>query len=184
MTQSRVVNLPVVTSKTPEPLTSPNAVHPHKISQRNATIILESATIIPSQTPTIPSVNNNNNNVTTTKQNNKTSKKSPLPSPHNTSKTTSGTNKNSHVNLKNLKNLSSKIATIVPPDDGKALLKQQLAHSNKGVEALGTLVQYLVYHVSNFFNFSLFLSSYFPLKIIKYAQKTKNVNSFKFSSNF
>lgn len=64
------------------------------------------------------------------------------------------TTKNTHnsVNLKNLKNLSSKIATIVPPpvDDGpsKALLKQQLVHSNKGVEALGVLMQYLVYHVS------------------------------------
>lgn len=76
------------------------------------------------------------------------------------------TTKNTHnsVNLKNLKNLSSKIATIVPPppapvpvpvvvDDGpsKQLLKQQLVHSNKSVEALGVLMQYLVYHVSIFF---------------------------------
>lgn len=64
--------------------------------------------------------------------------------------------KNTHnsVNLKNLKNLSSKIAAIVPPvtvvDDGpsKIVLKEQLVHSNKGVEALGVLMQYLVYHVS------------------------------------
>lgn len=147
-----------VTSKSPEPLSSPNNGHPHKISQRNATIILESATIIPSKQSA-----NNNNNSSATKASKSGCKKSSMTSSPTTvnnkligaDNQSSITTKNTHnsVNLKNLKNLSSKIAAIVPPvvDDGpsKTLLKEQLIHSNKGVEALGVLMQYLVYHVSN-----------------------------------
>ncbi|XP_063700185.1 uncharacterized protein LOC134830580 [Culicoides brevitarsis] len=154
---SNRTTLPLVTSaKSPEPLTSPH--HPHKISQRNATIILESATIIPAKQQQQHSTNNNNivassPTVTTKTPTTKSVKKSPIPN------NKQQTDRNTHhsVNLKNLKNLSGKIASVVPAaaaviDDGpsKAQLKQELVHANKGVEALGALMQYLVYHLDAF----------------------------------
>uniref|UniRef100_A0A336LGV5 CSON011445 protein n=1 Tax=Culicoides sonorensis TaxID=179676 RepID=A0A336LGV5_CULSO len=148
-------NLPNITT---EP------VHPHKINHRNATIILESSTIIPTQQPS-SILNNSNKNAITKTTKISASKKSPLSSSQCTTSTnlskntatspiSSKNNGYSSVNMKNLKNLSKKISTIGPPsvdnDPSIILLKQQLVYSNKGVEALGVLLQHLVYNLDAF----------------------------------